>query len=113
MDETFVQDNMTKASTNGVLGMYGTDDVYYFWLNFIPAQDIISTSTYFYFWVQMGDASSDWEGVTYSNTASTMSASVDCEPLSATNSVYASADSSNYDDDSSFNGIVIYDATNP
>ena len=104
---------MSKTSTSGVIGLYGTDSVYYFWLNFIPAQDILSESTFFYLWFQMGDSSSNWDGVQHSNAEGAMTESIDCLPVSATNSVFISSEDSKYDDDSTFNGIVLYDASNP
>jgi hypothetical protein len=61
----------------------------------------------------MGDSSSNWEGIQYANSAAAMTASVDCLPLSATNAVFANSDTSNYDNDSTFKGILVYDATNP
>ena len=60
---SWFQENVVKTNTVGIFGMYGTDLVYYFYMKFSPAQDILLSGTSFYLWFQMGDTESDWEGI--------------------------------------------------
>ena len=115
MNEAWDYDNVTKVGTTGTIGMFGveSDDSYWFWFEFVPLGDVLDASAVVYMWFQMGTTGSDWEGVTLDNGGTALAADTNMLPLSATNSVYASEAVANYDDDSTFEGAIIYDATNP
>ena len=105
---------MFGYSYNGSDGeMWGsTTDEYYFYMNFKPYTDFAVCDCDFRMWFQMGDnTTSDWEGVRWENTTSSLTSNADMVQISATDSNKTAGDEAQWDDDSEFRGIV-YHANN-
>ena len=75
MDREWKQTSITDGDTSGTIGMYGSNDAYYFYHTFQPSNDdewwdgsVLNKN--FRVIYQMGDTLSDWTGVTL-NIAST------------------------------------------
>ena len=76
MDDNATYDSIIDASTPGTVGMFGAKKVdgdqyrkYYFWFTFKPADNFcaLTTPATFRLLFQMGNGSSDWEGVRWYN----------------------------------------------
>ena len=55
-------------------------------------------------WFQIGQSTSEWHGVEYTNTGGSMTSDTDLEPVSSTNNNFAS--DLNFDNDSDFRGVI-------
>ena len=118
MNEAFSQSAVTASNTYGTVGMFGyerekTDDCpwgdcqdeYYFYMKFVPFENIVSTSgAVFRMWFQIGQSTSDWHGVEYINSAPPIATDVTLDPVSATEGNFSS--DINFDNDSDFRGIL-------
>ena len=116
MNENWTQDNVTAPNSQGTVGLFGyeredgdtcpwidCEDEYYFYMKFVPFAVITGTmNAKFRLWFQIGDSTSDWHGVEIINTTASISVDTDLEPVSSTNSNFAS--NANFDDDSEFRG---------
>ena len=122
MDESWTQTDVTADGTEGTVGLFGYQltssdkdacptvwgdcyDEYYFYMNFVPFDDISTTQdAVFRIWFQIGDSTSDWHGVEYINTTASLTVDTDLTPVSSTNSNFAS--NQNFDNDSQFRGQI-------
>ena len=85
------------------------EDEYYFYMRFQPYADITAASgEVFRIWFQIGGSTSDWHGVEYTSDGA-MGTATDLEPVSSTNSNFASNQS--FDNDSEFRGQLLNDGT--
>ena len=123
MTQTWEQSSITESSTTGTIGMYGTDDVYYFYHTFQPANDdewwnAQTLEKDFRVIYQMGNTLSDWTGVTKAFTSSdtyhssTSVSEVTLDGISMTNSIKTGGDSTietNARDNSTFLGKLTFD----
>ena len=93
MNLAFEETSITQDNVAGVVGMFGQDDGYYFYMNFQPADDdqwydgsVIEKNFRILF--QMGDTLADWTGVKYThNTLIDTAGSVELDQISCTNSI--------------------------
>ena len=123
MTATWEQSSITESSTTGTIGMYGQDDVYYFYHTFQPANDdewwnAQTLEKDFRVIYQMGNTLSDWTGVTKAFTSSDTyhssdaTAVVTLDGISMTNSIKTGGDSTietNARDNSTFLGRLTFD----
>ncbi len=85
------KDGFTKSSTVATIGMFGQNDFYFFYLQFVPTTRIINAGDTIRLWFQVGNTSSAWQGVTLSNSvALTAATSYLMSGLSASNTDYSS-----------------------
>ena len=70
MNRAWTQTSINEVATPGTIGMYGTDDKYYFYMTFkansADAWQDGNTSKDFRIIFQMGGQQSDWTGLTLS-----------------------------------------------
>ena len=119
MNEAWSAASTTAANTYGTVGMFGYErsdaddcpwgdcqDEYYFYMQFVPYEDIRNTAgAVFRIWFQIGSSTaSDWHGV--ENTV-TLTADADLVSVSATNGNFAN--NQNFDNDSDFRGVIGFD----
>ena len=123
MSQTWESTSITETSTTGTIGMYGQNDVYYFYHTFQPSNDdewwdAQTLEKDFRVIYQMGNTLSDWTGVTKkfvsSDTyhSSTATDEVTLDGISMTNSIKTGGDSTietNARDNSTFLGILTFD----
>ena len=89
------------------MGLFGSDDKYFFYMKFTPYSNVSATAGWFRMWFQIGNTSSPWHGVYYQNVAGTaLTDDVQLNEVSATNTVFTSNQSEEFDDDSSFQGVM-------
>ena len=70
--------------------MFGQDGRYFFYMQFVPAGDVLSALGYFNLWFQIGNATSSWQGAFLKNSVTgAVTASKDLNKISATNTIYA------------------------
>lgn len=121
MDDNATYDAIIDGSSPGTIGMFGAQKVtgdqfrkYYFWFQFKPADNFcaLATASTFRVLFQMGDGSSDWEGVRWYNDGSEAAGFTgvfSLQPSSLSNS-NTSNPSGNERDNSTFEGY--YDCDN-
>ena len=119
MNREWKQTSITDGDTSGTIGMYGTDDAYYFYHYFQPSADdewwdgtVLEKN--FRVIYQMGDTLSDWTGVTL-NVASSdtyhnaVQSGTQLKKISMTNSIKTGGNSnilSDSRDNSTFDGYI-------
>ena len=114
MNKAWSEASVTAANTYGTVGMFGyersdaddcpwgdCEDEYYFYMTFVPFEDIRNTAADFRMWFQIGQSTSDWHGV---QTTGPYTSDTALEPVSSINSNFAS--DLNFDNDSDFRGVI-------
>ena len=121
MNKAWSQTNINQTNTPGTIGMYGTADVYYFYMTFTanPSDlwhDGATQAKKFRILFQMGGQQSNWTGLWKNiDTAQASGSKLALDKISVTNSVKtqgASQIDSQSRDNSSFAGYLEFTTTN-
>ena len=93
MNTSWTATSVTNDGQPGTIGMYGTDDKYYFWMDFTASDSDLwhasgASPKDFILLFQMGDTQSDWTGVTLNLTTDVSGTTYETlDKLSAANAI--------------------------